>query len=647
MQQRSADASDPLGRVTWRAVAIGFALIPLEAWWLVTVEMVRGYHYPTCISLFFHAVFTLVVLSLLNAPLRRWVPRLALSPAEVATVYTIVCLGSATSGIDWAGLTAVMTYPARFASPENRWAELMHPLLPRELMVFDEHAVKSFWAGSARLYEPAGYGPWLAPLARWMVFGLLLAVGFLACTALFRKRWLEVERLSYPVAQLPMAIVAAPERLLRSQPFWCAMVLVVFADSLNGLHVLWPAVPQIPLRSEAAPGFQIGGQITDPPWNAIGFLSLAFYPFVIGLGMLIPAELCFSCVVFYLGFKAQAVLARHLGLLTGGFPFPREQSLGAYLGLAVFSLWMGRRQLAESLREALGRSRRAADGALSARTVLLLGLCAFGGIVVFAARAGMAPWYSVAWFGAYFLLSLSFSRIRAEMGLPSHEMHYAGPGQVLPRLLGTRLCGARNMASTYAFYWFNYGQRCHPAPHIAEGHRIAERVRLSSGSLAVPMVGAMLIGLACCSWLTLHQFYRYGASQAWTGHQSMWIPGYPATELATNLTQQTGPNLTVAAALGTGFVAAIAGIAGYARIGGWPLHPVGYAVSSAWAMEHMWFALLVAWAVKSLLSRYGGAPSQRKAAPFAMGLILGDFLAGSIWSLYGMLLKKPPYSIFP
>jgi hypothetical protein len=88
-------------------------------------------------------------------------------------------------------------------------------------------------------------------------------------------------------------------------------------------------------------------------------------------------------------------------------------------------------------------------------------------------------------------------------------------------------------------------------------------------------------------------------------------------------------------------------LAGYTKLGWWPIHPIGYAVSSAWAMEHMWFALFVAWAIKSIVTRYGGTPAQRSATSVAMGLILGDFLMGSVWSLYGLWKKVNPYSIFP
>jgi len=63
-------------------------------------------------------------------------------------------------------------------------------------------------------------------------------------------------------------------------------------------------------------------------------------------------------------------------------------------------------------------------------------------------------------------------------------------------------------------------------------------------------------------------------------------------------------------------------------------------------MEHMWFSLFVAWVVKSLLTRYGGHTALKRAVPLAMGLVMGDFLMGSLWSLYGTWKGFRAYSIW-
>jgi hypothetical protein len=226
-------------------------------------------------------------------------------------------------------------------------------------------------------------------------------------------------------------------------------------------------------------------------------------------------------------------------------------------------------------------------------------------------------------------------------------MHYVGPGQILPRVLGSRGVGNQNMISSYVFYWFNYGHRSHPMPHIAEGHKLADRAKLNPRSMALPMLAAMVIGSASACWAALHIYYQDGAAAKWTPyHASVWIASQPMNEIVAKLQQPTQLNGTVIAAVATGFITTIGGMAAHSRLGFWPLHPIGYAVASAWAVEHMWFSIFVAWVLKSLLTRYGGHVVFRRAVSFAMGLVIGDFLCGSLWSLYGVKHGLRAYSIW-
>ena len=55
----------------------------------------------------------------------------------------------------------------------------------------------------------------------------------------------------------------------------------------------------------------------------------------------------------------------------------------------------------------------------------------------------------------------------------------------------------------------------------------------------------------------------------------------------------------------------------------------------------------MAWALKAGLIRYAGMQSYRKAMPFFMGLILGEFVLGSFWNLYGCLRHLPMYNFLP
>ena len=75
----------------------------------------------------------------------------------------------------------------------------------------------------------------------------------------------------------------------------------------------------------------------------------------------------------------------------------------------------------------------------------------------------------------------------------------------------------------------------------------------------------------------------------------------------------------------------------------WLWHPVGFATCSSWSMSKLWACIFVAWLAKSLITRYGGAKAYQAAIPFFVGLVIGEFLVGSIWGILGAALRMPVY----
>ena len=90
--------SAPGRGVTWRAILLGLALIPFNCWWVGTVEGVwHGLHF-TCLSLAMNAVFLLLACVVLNALFVRACPKLALSQAELLTLFSMLALSSVLCG---------------------------------------------------------------------------------------------------------------------------------------------------------------------------------------------------------------------------------------------------------------------------------------------------------------------------------------------------------------------------------------------------------------------------------------------------------------------------------------------------------------------------------------------------------------------
>src|SRR5512141_1352609 len=84
----------PAGFVTWRAVILALVLAVFNDYWVVQLEVVR-YSFATYAAPFYNVVFTLFVLTCLNFELKRKWPRIALTSAELLTVYLMLSITTA------------------------------------------------------------------------------------------------------------------------------------------------------------------------------------------------------------------------------------------------------------------------------------------------------------------------------------------------------------------------------------------------------------------------------------------------------------------------------------------------------------------------------------------------------------------------
>ena len=110
-----------------------------------------------------------------------------------------------------------------------------------------------------------------------------------------------------------------------------------------------------------------------------------------------------------------------------------------------------------------------------------------GGLIflcVFSHRGGMALWTIGLYFLIYYLLSMSLTRIRAEVGPPTIRT-YATPHGILTDIFGTRILSHGSLTMMRLYLTFNRGSRANPMPHTLEGFKLAEESGMHSGRLIV------------------------------------------------------------------------------------------------------------------------------------------------------------------
>jgi len=631
--------------VTYRSILIGLILIPVNAVWLILMEEFRYSGHPTTASLFFNVIFWLFVLILLNLILKKFVPRVALKQGELLTIYVMLAIASSISGHDaLISLPPVLGHAFWFATPENEWRELYWPHIPQWLAANDISALRGYYQGESSLYNLQYIKKWLTPIAWWSAFYFVILYIMLCINTIFRKQWTENEKLSYPIIQLPLEMTK-DITLFRSKLLWIGFLVAGLIDLTNGFHFLIPVIPQIQVKQ-----FDISYLFTEKPWNSIGWTPISFYPFAIGLCYFAPLDLIFSAWFFYLFGKAQRIFGAVIGIQKmQGFPYYDQQVFGAALGIFGTALWMSRKHLVQVLKKSLGISHiddsKEPTGYRSAVLGILIG---FMFLFLFCIKAGMSAWVIPAYFFIYYVLWITITRIRAQLGPPVHDFwsytsgqSFGHPDMMLVPLLGTRLLGSGTLTMFSFFWWFNKGFRGHPAPHQLESFKLAEQSNMESRRLFLAIILATIVGIIACLWTLLHYSYKFGAPGVdyyggvyFNGYLSRWLSNPETTDY----------NDLVAILIGLLFTIFLSSMR--MRFIGWQFHPVGYALSGSWTMNLVWFVFFISWMIKLSILKYGGLKAYRQAIPLFFGLILGEFTIGSIWTIVGIIFSIPSYAFW-
>jgi hypothetical protein len=582
-------------------------------------------------ALMFNVVITLTVVAAANMALRRYVPRCALTPGELLVVYVMLAIASALAGHDMLQ-TIIPTVPNgfRFATPENEWETLFHSYLPRWLTSDDVESLTHFYDGRARFATWPHFHDWARPALWWTALMSLLVLAMISLNAMLAGQWIYRERLTFPVVRLPMELVSAERPLLRSRAMWVGFAIAATVDLVNGLHVFYPLVPEIPVRR-----FDLGVHFTTPPWNAIGWTPLYVLPFGLGLAFLMPLDVSFSLWVCFILWKLERVLGRVIGVHgMPGFPYAGAQGAGAYMALAVLALIGARRHLVGGIRR-LFRGRN--DGGVGWPA---LGLLASGALLlVFGVRMGMGVVPALLYLGVYFWLSLAITRVRAEVGPPTHEMFSATPHFVIDDVFGTRRFSPGSLTGFAMFATFNRGSRANPMPHVMEGFKLARDSGVGRGWMSAAILLATVSGTLWAFCAYLHVSYTVGANPG-LGSASYnllqrWIYHPSTTDVPAVAFMVVGFGITVGMWVLRG------------AFPGWPLHPAGYAVASGqWTFGWVWFSVFISWAVKVAVLRLGGMRAYRKAAPLFLGLLLGEYIVGGAWVLIRLAFGVRVYSFY-
>jgi len=630
--------------ITVRAIIIGFLAIIPGVFWGVYGDVVSQTDL-TSTSLMMPPVLILVTLMLANGVLARFKPLWALSRTELITIYAMLTVSVILSGMGMLQfLCTTLGAVPHYKSPANGWDRYLD-MVPPQIMP-KLWAIEGFYKGNS----PIPWSAWTWPIILWSGFFFSLLFCMLCINTILRKQWVERERLTFPIAQLPLEMTDPKTSFFRNKYMWGGFLIAAGLESMNSLHFLYPTVPYVQLRARDLQPF-----FTTHPWNAIGYFPTTFYPLAIGLGFVLSTDVSFACWFFYILTKLEFVFAAAIGWKPGpgavmsAPPYLAQQSTGAFFGVVFIVIWLARKHLKEVFEAVFRHESEAvdADEPMQYKTAFWGLIAGFVAMVVFTTWVGMSPLLAVAYLGIYLAFATTITRIRAEAG-PAWTM---GPGldsmDTIIQPIGSGAFSQRNLVSLAYFHWFSLEMRCCPMPVQLEAMKMAQVVRQRQRVMTIVMLIAMVAGVAVGFWACLAVWYKFGAGTAKVEPWRTWMGRLPFERVTAYMNNPTQADVAGIMAIAFGF--AFTFFLSYMRTKffWWPFHPVGYVLANTGTMYWLWCPFLIAWLFKVLIIRYGGIKGYRTALPFFLGLVLGDYIASSLWALAGSVLGITMYRCFP
>lgn len=595
-------------------------------------------------SLLVAPISVLIGLLLLNIPLRRFAPRAAFLQVDLIVAFMIVSVAGSVSA-EWAYINYAPIHALAITAPTDpAIKQTLLPNMPDWLVVKDVNQVKDITTGGLGMEYVFGKLPlYLPKYLGWGLIFTLMAGAMLCITSLMRQAWCQTERLTFPLIQLPVAMSegGGSGGMWRSRLMWIAFGIMFSIDILNGLHYLYPNIPRIPVKDY----FDIHSFFKDPPLSNMGDFPVGLYPFMAAIGLLIPSDLLFSLIVFFLLRKVTHVVLAANGIpqqtfsgtaIVPGPPFFDEQTWGAVLAMFMGALWYARAHLKQVWHD-IRSGAQSDDGGIRHRFAFAGMLVCVTGLVLIGMQGGLPIPFLILYFALMLAFGVVVSRLRAQLGPPTHEFAFFAANSFMFRFFGTSWISDKQATFlSTVFFQFNRISRTHPMPYQLEGVKMTRDQGVPQRPVFWLMLSVSAIAFVIALFFCHVYAYRVGEVYPWQEHTG-YLRGI--TE------HRHGPDPTGILMTVFGFLFVVVLDALRFRIPGFPIHPAGYVLSMNYGVDYYWFGLLIALIVKSMVTRYGGMNGYAKLRNVAFGILLGEYAAETIWMVMALITNQSTYSI--
>lgn len=619
-------------------VIIICAVEPYNAYYVGGTHLV-GNHFPIA------AIFLFLIIILFHVSLKAIKPKYGYTTAELITIW---CMLIVVCSIPFSGLMRylfpLIPAPEYFATPENEWKELLLPHLSDWLILKDKPAIESFYSGQ----QIVPWAAWIKPLIAWSAFVIVMYFVMMCICVILRRQWVERERFSFPLVQIPGEISqranpanSSLRSFFSSRLLWLGAAIPLIIHSINGLHLYIPAVPRIPLDRF------FWGAFPNRPWTSLNSVRISVYFSVIGFTYLIPMEISLSMWFFFLFYKVQSIVLDILGSNIAESTFAHRQGMGGYLVITVYIFWIGKEHVGKVIREVF-TSKSNSDDSNEPFPYRLATLGAILGVIVMVGMciaAGMSLWVAICILLIFFSVATVLTWMVSNSGLLFVQQTFL-PSDYLQTFLGSSPVSPTSWAILGFQEGLMWDLREIMMPHFMNSFRISDYGNLKRRKLVAAISIAILVGMLTSYYAYLKMTYHYGGINSVAYQSFIARPKrfFGASAAAISTPTDTNWQETGVIFGGMAFMAFLL-LMRYSFIW-WPLHPVGYIMHLSWATKCLWASFFIGWMLKLFILRFSGVGGFRRFRPLFLGAVLGESVIGCIWAIIGMITRTA-YAILP
>ncbi len=618
--------------LTLRVVVLGGILAMFIAVWTPHTNYVMHGPRLTLSHISIAALISfLLVVFCIQIPLRRWRPGLAFTAGELSVLFVFCLVSSTIPGkafVDY--FLGILASPHYYATQENRWVESFFPHLPNWLVVQDDRgAARGFYEGTGQtLYL---WIDWIIPLFWWMCMLAALFVVMACIAVIFRRHWVEHERLAFPAVHIPVMLITQTTRggrlpeFLRDRYFQVGFG-ITFAVLAWNCASYFGGIPAIPIGAVFRTKIQLAASI--PP------TEVQFNIFMMCFAFFADLKVLMSIWIFHLLALAEISLLNQLGIsasgVAGGAGFiVQTQHFGGFWVFVLWGFWIARHHLKAVWRKALGRSEELDDSReLVSYRMAVLGLA--GGLCYLAFwlnRMGMSFDVAALLLLITLALYIGVARIVAETGLVFLDLP-VDSNEMTVAVIGSSNLSPSNLTALGLTHTISHNHRGMGLSSMIHGLKAADGfMGVKKGFFAAVCI------LLALTFVVTNGYTIYAGTTGTGAHDFAPLKAdLFYNQLVTWLNNPFTMSYEEIYFLLLGAAIMVGLLFMHYQFPAWPLHPIGFTVAVTDIINLQITSVFMIWLIKSLLMRLGGFEMYRKVQPAVIGVLLG-YAAGVTLSL--------------